>query len=93
MSELCRRARELAEELEPVAEGGMDASILSVLRASAARIEALEAACLEARAVFQEYVRLHRAKNPPDEEKAQRNFEHADRLGVALGDLPATEDQ
>jgi hypothetical protein len=31
--------------------------------------------------VFQEYVRLHRAKNPPDEAKAQANFAHADAIG------------
>ena len=46
--------------------------------------EELEQALLAARSVFQEYVRLHRAKSPPDEEKAMRNFEYFEAIGMAL---------
>lgn len=47
-------------------------------------INILEAAVLRARSAFQEYVRLHRAKSPPDLEKAAANFAHADAMGEAL---------
>lgn len=73
---------------ESIASDSKDRDIM--LRA-ADKLDLLEAACIEARGVFQDYTRLHRAKEPPDEAKAQRNHEHAERLGAALtGARPAT---
>jgi hypothetical protein len=84
MSELCTQLLLDADLIENGDEPLETRHTASLLRRASARIDTLQAACLEARSVFQEYVRLHRAKNPPDEAKAQANFAHAERLGAAL---------